>query len=216
MSRNGRYLIYAVVIVAAGFWMNRPGRNGGYADKGRTEALNNVRQLGISLIDFQAKYGSFPSQETLDKLVAEKGIQPFPLVSSNDYFRQLVAAGLNTEKPGYCLHPSLPSHRPDEVISPLEKAFASGEVGFAYIAGLTAEDAPDTPFLVAPIIPGTHRFDMKAFKGKAIILRLDNSATAMQIREDNGLVQIAGGKTLFDPDAPWWHGKVPNIKYPAR
>lgn len=182
----------------------------------RIEALNNIRQMHHALIEFDKRYGSFPNEETLRQLVEQKGISSFDLASSNDFFRQLVASGiLESEKPGYCLHKTLPTHRPDGMISPVDEAFSTGECGFAYIGGLSSGDAPDTPLLVAPLVPGTHRFDPKPFGGKAIVLRLDGSATPMTIREDNGLVSIGGGKTFFDADAPHWHGKTPEIKYPA-
>lgn len=184
-------------------------------DPRMTEALNNVRQLRLALMNFEAEYGSFPDEATMLKLVTEKGIDAFPLTFSNDYLRQLVASGLASEQPGYSRHDSLPSHKPDGVIAPLEQAFGPGECGFAYIAGLTSRDAPDTPLLVAPLIPGTYRFDPKPFAGRAIVLKLGGSATTRAIRED-GLVSIGGGRTLFGTDAPYWQGKKPRIKYPAK
>jgi hypothetical protein len=188
----------------------RPGKKA----KERTEAINNGKQIWLALVDHQKRYGSFPNEETMKKVAAEKGIAPFPLTTSNDYFRLLLAGGAPSEKIGYCSYPSLPTHRPDGVVSPLDQAFAKGEVGFAYVANLPADAPADTPLLVAPLIPGTFQFDRKAFDGHAIVISVDGSAKPMTIRQDNGLVMIPGA-TLFHPAAPYWKGKAPEVKYPA-
>ncbi|MEK7949794.1 hypothetical protein [Luteolibacter soli] len=189
-----------------------PGRKAG----DRREAINNAKQIFLALLDHQERYGSFPNEETMKKVAAEKGIAPFSLTTSNDYFRLLLAGGAASEKIGYCRYPALPTHRPDNVISPLEQAFAKGEVGFAYVANLPADAPADTPLLVAPLIPGTLQFDQKPFDGHAVIVFMDGSAKSMTIRQDNGLVMINAAKTLFDLSAPCWKGKAPELKYPAR
>jgi len=198
-------------LVSAPVNICRPGKK----QRERTEAMNNGRQLHLALMDHRDRYGSFPNGETMQKIVNEKGIGSFSLVTSNDYFRVLVAGGLAYEKIGYCHYPRLPTHKPDNVISPLEQAFAKGEVGFAYVANIPPDAPADTPILVAPLIPGTFQFDPKPYDGHAIVIRLDGSARSMIIRKDNGQVAIPGG-FLFHPKAPYWNGKVPDVKYPAR
>lgn len=71
--------------------------------------------------------------------------------------------------------------------------------------------APETPVIVSPLIPGTTRFDPRPFDGKAVVLRLDNSAKAETI-DSSGRVMI-GGMDIFDPGQPWWRGKTPDIKW---
>jgi hypothetical protein len=181
----------------------------------RREAMNNGRQIHFELLDHRERYGSFPNEETMKKVAAEKGIAPFSLTTSNDYFRLLLAGGAASEKMGYCSHPSLPAHPPDGVDSPLDQAFAKGEVGFAYVANLPADAPADTPLLVAPLIPGTFQFDRKAFDEHAVVVFVDGTVKIMSIRKDNGLVWNSGA-WLFDPSAPYWNGKVPDVKYPAR
>lgn len=122
--------------------------------------------------------------------------------------------GATSEKMGYCKHPSLPTHPPDGA---LEQAFAKGEVGFAYIANLPADAPADTPLLVAPLIPGTFQFDPEPYDGHALVVFVDGSTKRMTIREDNGLAMIPKSRvTLFDPAAPYWKDKAPEVKYPAR
>ena len=212
------YKVFAIVIAIFLLVLSMPSRSHRLGRKAvdRREATNNGRQLGLELLNHRERYGSFPNEETMKKVVAEKGIASFPLTTSNDYFRLLLAGGAASEKIGYCKHPSLPTHPPDNVISPLEQAFAKGEVGFAYVANLPADAPATTPLLVAPLIPGTVQFDPKPFDGNAIVVFVDGSAKSMTIRQDNGLVWVPGGKWLFDPDAPYWKGKAPELKYPAR
>ena len=209
-----RVLGVVALIWLIGFLM-KPPRFGRPKKAELVEAINNGKQMWLALADHQKRYGSFPNGETMQKIVNEKGIASFSLVTSNDYFRVLVAGGLDSEKMGYCHYPRLPTHKPDNVISPLEQAFAKGEVGFAYVANVPPDAPAETPILVAPLIPGTFQFDPKPYDGHAIVIRLDGSARSMTIRKDNGLVAIPGA-TLFHPKAPYWNGKVPAVKYPAR
>ena len=199
------------VLVIAGIGLSAPVilRSPRAAD--RTEALNNIRQVGMSLFEFESEYGRFPDASTVAK-VKERTKTELDLgtTSSNQLFRQLIAAGLKTEKPFWCKS-DWSKKKPDNVFTP-GKALRAGEVGFAYIAGLESSGTVETPVVVAPLIPGTTRFDPKPFKGKAVILCLDNSAKAMNIREEDGEVWV-NGMNLFDPRQPFWGGKKPDIKW---
>lgn len=184
--------------------LNRPAAD-------RTEALNNIRQVGLVLSDFENEYGKFPEASTIEAVNAK---HPSDLKlgaeSSNQIFRQLLANGWKSEKPFWCKTAWSP-RKPDDIFIS-GKALQPGEVGFAYIAGLNPKGDPSTPLIVAPLIPGTTRFDPNPYKGKAVILRLDGSASAMPIREDNGEVWL-DGKNLFDPSQPFWKDKKPDIKW---
>ena len=177
----------------------------------RNEALNNIRQVGMSLFEFDSEYGRFPDASTIAQ-VKEQTRTELELGdgSSNQLFRQLLAVGLKSEKPFWC-KTEWSKRKPDDVLI-ANKALQPGEVGFAYIAGLISTGDPMTPIVVTPLIPGTSRFDPEPFDGKAIVLRLDNSVIALPIRKDNGEVQI-NGMNLFDPRQPFWKGKAPDIKW---
>ena len=58
-------------------------------------------------------------------------------------------------------------------------------------------------------------FDPELYGGKAVVLRLDNSATAMQIREDRK-VSTNSGKTLSDTgeQTPWGTKITPFLRAP--
>ena len=121
----------------------------------------------------------------------------------------MIAYGLKSEKPFYAEIAG--SRKPDDLYHDDVHALVPGEVGFAYIAGLDSSADPMTPIIVSPLIPGTTLFDPKPFGGKAVILRLDNSAAPMQI-EPSGRVMWRG-KDIFDPSQSFWKGKAPDIKW---
>ena len=176
----------------------------------RTWALGNVRQMGISLFEFDARYGRFPDATTAAKVKADTGTAlTLGGATSNEVFRQLIAYGLKSEKPFYAEIAG--SKKPDDRYHDDAHALVPGEVGFAYIAGLDSSADPGTPIIVSPLIPGTTLFDPKPFGGRAVILRLDNSAAPLPI-DPAGRV-LLGGKDIFDPSQPFWKGKTPDIKW---
>lgn len=87
-----------------------------------------------------------------------------------------------------------------------------GECGFTYLLGAKITSRPDRPLVVAPMIPGTDRFDPKSMEGKAVILKLDNSVTSIPI-DKHGHV-IFQGRNLMDPHHPVWQGHAPAIAWP--
>ena len=91
--------------------------------------------------------------------------------------------------------------KPDNNIKGAE-ALKKGECGFAYLAGLSSAGNPSRPLIVTPLIPGTDRLDPKRFDGKAIILRMDNSVTSININSSGHVIQF--GKNLLDPTNPVW------------
>lgn len=177
-----------------------------------TEALNNIRQIGLGLLEFSDEYGKYPDASTIP-LLKKKTNSDLDLgdQSSNQLFRQLIANGLKFEKPFWVSSALSPKRKPDDITTP-GKALAPGECAFGYIMGLSPEGDPATPIVLTPFVPGTDRFDPKPFNGKAIVLRIDQSATAMQI-DDEGRVMV-DGKSILDPAQPWWMGKKPDLKLP--
>ena len=177
----------------------------------RTKALSNIRQIGLSLFEFESEFGSFPNAETAPVV---KAYSKTPLTlgsgSSNQLFRQLIAHGLKSEKP---FHAKISgSRRPDDLFEDDAHALAPGECGYTYVMGLISTMDPGTPVVFTPAIPNTFLCDPNVFSGRAIILRLDNSATAMPVMED-GRVNVGGGGTMLDPNQPWWNGKAPDLKW---
>ena len=182
----------------------------------RTEAINNIKQLHLALIDVEADYGCCPDTSSIADVRAETHTTlALGASTSNDYFRQLIAAETaKSETIFWAKTPATP-RKPNNDMRGAD-ALKKGECAFAYVAGLTASSNSATPIVMTPMIPGTFCFDSttKAFGNKAVVLRIDGSAKAETIRTDTSEVAVSGGKTLFDPSLPCWHGKRPDLKWP--
>jgi hypothetical protein len=214
-SHDKAFLIFGIGILSvlvSLIYMSQPVILRAARSPHRAQALNNIRQIGMSLSEFDAEYGKFPDASTIAALKRNTGTSlALGSTSSNELFRQLIAAGLKSEKP-FWMHSAVISRQPDDVFTP-GKALVPGECAFGYVAGQSSADDPGRPLVFGPLVPGTMRFDPTIFGGKAIILRLDNSACCMNIDEKTGKVMF-GGYDLFDASHPVWGGKVPDIKLP--
>ncbi len=180
--------------------------------KPQTEATSNARLLGLALLEFDTEYGSLPSDATAAMFTANFPEHGHNLTgrSSNALFRQFFAAEI-TQYEGmfYAKVPGV--HKPDEDISP-GKLLEKGEVGFAYVAGLSSEGNPARPIAFAPVIPGTKRFDPKPFNGNAVFLRVDHSVNSLRIGKDGKV--LLGGIDILSVKNPIWDGEAPDIRYP--
>ena len=177
----------------------------------RTVALNNMKQIGIVLLEFDTEYGSFPNAETAKDVKEATGTMfKFEGKTSNDYFRQFIASGiLKTEKIFQFGKPAKPA---DDKFATEAEALAQGECDFAYLPGATASCEPTRPLVLGPLVPGKMEFDPVPFGGKAVVLRADNSATVHAINEKGEV--IINGKSLFDPTQEYWEGKKPEVAWP--
>jgi len=185
------------------------GRRGPHPGK---DEYNNARQIGLALFEFETEYGSFPNDSTAAAVKKDHPTHGLDLTgtSSNAAFRQLFAADMtSSERMFFAKIPA--SIRPDDLITPRE-ALKKGEVGFSYISGLSSADGPLTPIVLTPLIPGTTKFDPKPFKGRAIVLFIDNSVRSFDIEDDGHIYDK--GLDLLSPKHPVWKGKKPDIRYP--
>ena len=177
----------------------------------QTEAVNNARQIGLALSDFKDQFGQYPDSTTIGKVREQTRVDwNLGTKTSNDFFRQLLAGGsTQSEKIFYAKVAG--ARKPDDLVagsSGLEK----GECAFAYFMGAIKGSGPLRPLAITPVIPGTDRFDPKPFNHKAVMLRLDNSVTSMNIdREGHVIVE---GRNLMDPLHPIWDGHPPVIAWP--
>lgn len=165
----------------------------------------------MALFEFEAEYGKFPDATTINAVrEATETILPLGTKTSNDYFRQLIGSGIAQSEPMFYAKIK-GTHKPEGRTDAAD-ALAKGEVGFTYLAGLLSKGNPSRPLIVTPMIPGTDRFDPKAFEGKAVLLRMDNSVTSLLIQKDGHV--LVNGKNLFDPTNSIWDGKPPVIVWP--
>lgn len=177
----------------------------------QTEAVNNARQIGFALFEFETIYRKLPDATTIAPVRSKSGSHlPLGTHSSNDYFRQLMASGIAVSEQMFYAK-GQDTRKPDGLMDG-SHALAKGECGFTYFMGAIATDSPARPLIAAPMIPGTDRFDPKPYKGKAVVLKLDNSVTSLPI-DKSGHV-ILNGRNMMDPHHPVWEGKPPAIAWP--
>ncbi len=193
-------LLVVIVIIAALAGLTAPMVIKQRKKADQTEAVSNARQIGFALFEFETDYASYPDSDTATDVTNRTG-SPLNLggTTSNDYFRQLLAAKVtSTEKMFYAKIPG--ARKPDDNIRGTE-ALKQGEVGYAYLTnnnlGFSSSGNPSRPIVVTPLlnnaINGT--FDPGPFDNKAVVLRMDNSVESLDIREDNNQVNLGGANT---------------------
>ena len=171
------------------------------------QATSNARQIGAALYEFQDEYGSCPSPSTVQAVKENTGTTwRLEDRTANGLLKQLIVTGMMPSEEVFWCQGS--GKKPDNAFAREADALAKGECGFAYIVC----EAPTAPRLVAPLIPGTMRFDPKPFDGKAVVLFGDGKVAHMVIsRAGNAL---HSGMNLFDPSHPCWAGKPFEVFYP--
>lgn len=206
--KSGVFLMGLVVLVIC---LSRPIIIRSHRDSSQTEAVNNARQIGLALFEFETEYGKFPDETTIEKVRKKtKTTTVLGTRSSNDFFRQLLAAGRTRGE--QLFYAKIPGARRPDGDAAGSRALEKGEVGFSYLAGLDSAGNPSRPVLLTPLIPGTDRFDPLPFDGKAIVLKLDNSVQAMTIDEDGCVVVF--GKNLLDTTNPIWGNQRWKLVWP--
>lgn len=214
-------LLVVIVIIAALAGLTAPMviRQRKKAD--HTEAVNNARQIGLGMLEFEQSYGVFPDDTTAAEVTTNTGSTlTLGTSNSNDYFRQLMAAEITQSEAMFYAKISY-TKKPDNVFKDAD-ALEDGEVGFGYImnstTGLSTAGNPARPYVIAPLLKDntSGEFDIDPYDSKAVTLRLDGSVQAPAIKKTDKKVQLGGGKTLMDTgdDTIWGTDVTPTIKAP--
>ncbi|WP_338288287.1 hypothetical protein [Luteolibacter sp. LG18] len=172
------------------------------------ESLSRGRQIWLALEEFKKTYGRYPDASTA-AMVKARADSAWELKTdtSNDVFRQLIAAGLIDSEWIFQAEGKGMS-KPDGNMSTEAEALKRGECGFAYVDGASFDGNEKRPLAVAPLIPGTHRFDPTVWDGKAVVVRADGSVVLYRLGADGGCI-APGGRDLFDPI--FWGGVAPRV-----
>jgi prepilin-type N-terminal cleavage/methylation domain-containing protein len=213
-------LLVVIVIIAALAGLTAPMviRQRKKADQ--TEAVNNARQIGMALFEFETEYGTFPDDATATAVKDATDTTQVSGSTANDRFRQLIRAGIAQSEAMFYAKTAF-TQKPDGILDQDTKALSKGEVGFGILMdatkGLSAAGNPSRPIIAAPFkvaMDGT--FDSDFYDGKAVILKLDNSVTSLPIVKTTGNVKI-NGKTMTETGADTVWGVttvVPTWAYP--
>lgn len=191
----------------------------------QTEAVSNAKNIGLALFEFDTDYGAFPGAATQTQVTAN-----FPTSvingttgSSNGFFKQLFEAGVTqSEAMFYVKIPG--SIKPDGKIDTNTDALKAGECGFAYITdgteGMSSSGNPSRAVVCTPFATGEN-FLGDPFDKKAVILRIDNSATSVNIavpagNTTNSGPAIVGGTSLLATANPIWGATAPTVQAPLK
>ena len=215
-------LLVVIVIIAALAGLTAPMviRQRKKADQ--TEAVNNARQIGLALFEFETAYGSFPDQTTATEVRnATETVLSLGTANSNDYFRQLIAAEVCQSEAMFYAK-SAYTKKPDNVFNTAQNALEKGEVGFGYImntnTAFSTAGNPARPIVAAPLkYPfETGKFDTDMYDYKAVVLRIDNSVQSLQVLKTTQLAQLGGGKNLLQKgdDTVWGTDANPTMVNP--
>ncbi len=155
---------FSMVIVILLFGLLSSIRHRGHHGS-QSEAVNNARQIGLALFDFETEFGKFPDSTTVAAVRKFTGTTvPMGASSSNDCFRQLVGAGIAMSEPMFYARIK-DARKPDGVMDDIH-LLSKGEVGFSYLAGLSSEGIPSRPIVVTPLIPGNRPLRSGAIRRK--------------------------------------------------
>ena len=213
-------LLVVIVIIAALAGLTAPMviRQRKKADQ--TEAVNNARQIGMALFEFETEYGSFPDSATALAVATATDTTAVAGNTANDRFRQMIRAGIAQSEPMFYAKTTY-TKKPDGVTTE-EKALEKGEVGFGIMVkqddtALSAAGNPSRPIVMTPFATGLsgEKFDYDVYDGKAVVLKLDNSVTSIPVLKSTGLVKINGkGLTESSTDSVWGTDTSVKIAYP--
>jgi len=180
--------------------------------RAETVTVGNFNEIDHALLKFEGTYGNFPNEETIAK-VRQDSQSPLDMgtENSNDYFRQLIALDMVTEKEFRL--PDKGITEPDGNVA-VGEALKKGECRYAYCAGWgnVSDNRGRRPLMFGPIIPGTRRFDREAINGKIVVLFADGHIERLRMEKD-GSVKFHG-KDLLDPSNLAWGGTLTFIAWP--
>jgi prepilin-type N-terminal cleavage/methylation domain-containing protein len=218
-------LLVVIVIIAALAGLTAPMviRQRKKADQ--TEAVNNAKQIGLAMFEFENEYGSFPQGTLGADINARTGntLAPTSITTSNDAFKQLMASDIaKSEQMFYC-KTSFSRTKPDNNTTG-GSFLKAGEVGFSYMlfsddTALSSSINPSTPIVVAPLLTrgASAIFDRDMYDSKGVVLRVDQSVSSLNINPTGEIVltPAAGNSTaqtlMTTGNSTVWGSRTPKM-----
>lgn len=221
-SKSGFTLIEIMVviaIIAALASMGTPMALKQMKKKDLLTGTNNAKQIYMAMTEFESDFGSFPDDYTATR---DPDLADFTGEDANIYLGQLIQSGIIDKEGVFKLKGGASvKGEPDDIISE-GNVLVAGENGFSYVmkekgVSFSLSDKSSIPLLVGAM---DHRDPSKTkfkdvFGGKALVLRIDGSATQERISPKTGKVNLVSGKTLFDAsEDSVWQGYAPYVYLP--
>jgi prepilin-type N-terminal cleavage/methylation domain-containing protein len=223
-------LLVVIVIIAALAGLTAPMVIKQRKKADQTEAVNNAKQIGLAMFEFENEYGSFPQGslgDTINDRVGATGTTaPTTITYSNDAFKQLMVSDIAKSEQMFFCKTSFSRVKPDNNTSGTTNMLKPGEVGFCYMlysddTALSSSVNPSTPLVVAPLSSTTSTtFDKNIYDSKGIVLRVDQSVSSLNINTSGELVLVpassgATAQTLTTTGAGTvWDDKTPKMVPP--
>ena len=217
-------VVIAIIAVLAGLATPAILKAKKNADKAKT--INNAKQIGIAMNEFDSSYDSYPSEDTRIQL-EEEGAEVPSGDDANAYFAQLIV-GLSTDSEKIFYAKGVKGTKEgDDVTKNRDDVLKRGENGFGYVmlAGSQALSSSytrsSTPLAVAPLKAGGQdpAFDSNPYAGEYVYLRGDNSVATGKISKDGSgkaLLKGQGRANLFTPGPDSvWEEDEPEVKAPT-
>ena len=195
----------------------------------KAKSINNLKQIGIALAEFDSHYGYFPQQEFPEELTSQSPEAALFIQKerddSNYLLGQLIYLGFtDSEKIFDMGHSVGPEFQADDVYDSKENLLQPGECEVAYLSAtgntpLNSLNIPEeAPLALSQVIPGTSEFDPDYDRGEIAYLRGDSSVATTRLSPAKKNLPIRKPnkqQSLFDsgPDTLWPDGP-PKIHYP--
>jgi len=164
------------------------------------KAVQNAKQVGYALFNFENDFGRYPDDNTVDDLDDDAIISSAG--DANEYFSQLIAGGYVDQEAPFFAKTSF-TIEPDNDKSTASTVLEAGEVGFNYImrssgVGLNSSVNSAVPLICAPSDgTGGQKFDRNVYNKRSVVLRIDMSVSDYSINAD-GDITLKGGTKLLD------------------
>ena len=213
-------VVIAIIAVLAGLATPQIMKAKKNAD--RTTAINNARQIGMALLEFENEYSTFPSEETRRDL-EDLDIETVPDGDdANAYLGQLISADFIDSEEVFYAKGVKGARKGDNIMSQGE-ILTEGENAWGYVmlsdgAALSSSSASSvTPVLVAPLTRGGSEpeFDPVPYNGKMVYFKPDGSTAEARVKK-NGQAALTKGRTLFAVgEGTIWERDEPDVREPT-
>ncbi|MDA7882233.1 type II secretion system GspH family protein [Akkermansiaceae bacterium] len=216
-------VVIAIIAVLAGLATPAILKAKKSADKAKT--INNAKQIGIAMTEFDSQYGEFPSDETRQLLEDEGSEVPIGN-TANDYLAQLLISKILDSEKVFYAKGVRGVREGDDVFNTRDKALEKSENGFGYImlndgtALSQSYGSSAIPVICAPLKSGgiDPVFDAGAYNNEYVYLKLDSSVGTGKVNEAGKALLKGQGKTTImttGEDTIWGSTDQPIVRPPA-
>ena len=170
----------------------------------KIKATHNMKQLHIALFNFDDRRGSFPGNDTADRVANPDLLQGSGKGSANGYLSQLIADNfVKSEENFYAKSDAFKLEADNDIQT--GKVLEAGECGMAYVMksateGFSTSGNPSVPLLLAPMAEEKGKYDTEAYGGLGIFLRADGAVKEADISKDGKTMRINGKDPLSSTD----------------